>query len=1092
MSGAMNSAKSGQTKDSQDPAGTCPLKLSMLGIIPVRYAFDDNDEHGDQLHPFPDDGKRWQGRFKSDERHYTLRQLRDGWIYVFDQTANTFHEYQVLGCKFIKIDWSSDEATKPAAGRGSKGETKSCLFYPSTHTLFIGYAHQRWTWRVCEHMRSDSGSRNALMRKLSLNQCDENSALPHAQFARYLGDYVADIDVSDQNELFEHTCTPLSASEQQDDTPSESEFNLVAVKPAAASSEYLSDLPEQTSAVFVALDDPLADTSDLFIQFAKQVGSRSQLMGDEDKQHKLQMAALTRSLGRVTVEEKDLPEYIKQDPIRLLEFEKALTEYVATAELAEIEFTDAASQGVVPIFDSPIQKEADQQLAELKRMYNFSPSSQQMRDWKTKNNVFHDEVRWDDLDNFLIEHYTQLEGLDEQIQAHYAKFMTAFNQLGTDPVSLGIDNQDAYQQAYLMDLVSQFLAVVTQANSSEKGLARLKKELSFDSPKNLMALASAGFSVEANKAINEHVKDFSTSFLSLSTPSDMVALSTAIANWDTFTGDSRIQEKAWFKSLIDPIQLSFSAMQSAIANQAKDSWGALQELLFPYQYARKPGTQSLLSNIRLILVENIVNEDAVLKSNPNYAKELGNFGVKLNNILKEIDGAINLKPGKISPKNHQVGMANAARRKLENLYSKELPMMVTLKEQAAMKTFQQSVNEKLEAVWQKTKVNSTSVSNSLGGLGGLVFALNLWNTMAVLEALPQKLADNSSLSPLDNPAVGEALYATGYTLAAAGAISVAKSWEIIATRKSLLRLSLNMAINNNPGSVAGSALKTFSKSMALVSTVGMLASALETWESWGRLNDSSKPDMERIGYGIKMVATAAQGAVFSVQLITFFASRLGLFSITVGAIYAGWMLAALSIIGFLYLLAVIMTNVFKRSDMEQWLINSTWGTETESWPPTQELINLELLIHRPVIRLKSVLKELPDNQRYNFKMQWQLEIEVPSYLENRTIGLQITRLPKQSPSSYHITDEKSLVLINEQLGKWESDDEKLLYRLNLGGSDHDIVSVCLALPFNWINQKNKAIQFCAKGQSNGELALHPIEDEDFGKRNLLVGNPDDK
>lgn len=1092
MSGAMNSAKSGQTKDSQDPAGTCPLKLSMLGIIPVRYAFDDNYEHGDQLHPFPDDGKRWQGRFKSDDRHYTLRQLRDGWIYVFDQTANTFHEYQVLGCKFIKIDWSSDEATKPAVERGSDGETKSCLFYPSTHTLFIGYAHQRWTWRVCEHMRSDSVSRNALMRKLSLNQCDENSALPHAQFARYLGDYVADIDVSDQNELFEHTCTPLSVTEQQDDTPSESEFNLVAVKPAAASSEYLSDLPEQASAVFVALDDPLADISDLFIQFAGQVKSRSQLMGDEDKQHKLQMAALTRSLGRVTVEEKDLPDYMKQDPIRLLEFEKALTEYVVTAELAEIELMKSASEGTAAVFiDSPTQQDAEQQLAELKRMYNFTPTSSQMRDWKTKNNVFHDEVRWDDLDNFLIEHYTKLEGLDEQIQAHYAKFMTAFNQLGTDPVSLGIDNQDAYQQAYLMDLVSQFLTVVTQASNSEKGQARLKKELSLDSPKNLMALASSGFSVEANKAINEHVKDFSNSFLSLSTPSDMVALSTAIANWDTFTGDSRIQEKAWFKSLIEPIQLSFSAMQSAIANQAKDSWGALQELLFPYQFARKPGTQSLLSNIRLLLVESIVNEDAVLKSNPNYSKELGNFRVKLNNILKDINGAINLKPGKISPKNHQVGMANAARRKLENLFSKELPMMLTLKEQAAMKTFQQSVNEKLDAVWQKTKVNTTSVSNSLGGLAGLVFALNLWNTMAVLEALPQKLADNSSLDPRNNPAVGEAIYATGYTVVAAGAISAGRAWETI-VQKDLLKISLKVALKNEPTLVVKNTLKTFFKSVALVSTVGMISSAVETWESWGRIHDHSRTSLERAGYVLKGMATFVQAFVFSAQLGALMLNQLGVGFAVIGWISAGWMLTTLSVVGIIYLIAVIMTNVFKRSDLETWLRDSTWGKERKNWTSTQELINLELLIHRPIIRLHGVTKENSYKHMYQIDRQWLLEIELPLYLENKTIGLQVTRTPMKQLPMNNIVTLGSPVLVNEQLGQWVFKDGKLVYRLNLGGSNSDIVSICIAMPFNWVNQGDKLIKFFAKGQTSGELVLQSIEKEDIPTRVLLVGKKDDK
>ena len=137
MSTPNDAAKTGQTKDAQDPAGTCPMKHLEMGIIPVRYAFDDNDENGQQLHPIPGNNKQWQGRFKSKQRHYTLRQLRDGWLYVYDSTDKTFHEYQVEGSKFIKIDWSSDEANKPANERGTKGESKSCLIYPAKNTLYM-------------------------------------------------------------------------------------------------------------------------------------------------------------------------------------------------------------------------------------------------------------------------------------------------------------------------------------------------------------------------------------------------------------------------------------------------------------------------------------------------------------------------------------------------------------------------------------------------------------------------------------------------------------------------------------------------------------------------------------------------------------------------------------------------------------------------------------------------------------------------------------------------------------------------------------------------------------------------------------------
>ncbi len=488
-----------------------------------------------------------------------------------------------------------------------------------------------------------------------------------------------------------------------------------------------------------------------------------------------------------------------------------------------------------------MQQRAEQKLAELKTLYRFEPTSAQMRKWRKKDNSFIDEVRWADLDNFLVEHYTELKGLDEQIKQHYAQFMSAFNQLGLDPLLFGMDNQDEVQQAYLLALTSQFLVVVTQVNHDEKSLEILKKDLSFDSPKNLMALASTGFSLQANQAINNHIQGFSTAFLSTSSPSDMVAFATAIANWDTFTGDGRIQEKAWFKKWIEPVQSSFSALQKAVANQAKESWQAVMELLFPYQNQPKGGTPSLLANLRLLLVESLVREEAVLQHNPKYAAELKQFETKLNAILQEMNDALELKPGNVSPKNHQIATAQSAQRKLGQLLSSELPMMLTLKNQAVMNTFQQSVNEKLSALSKNVKTSSASVSQKLGGLGGLLFALNLWNTTAVLENIRYKVAQYPSWDPSKNPALGEAIYATGYTIVAAGAISAGRVWKTIASNQQLLESPLKRALQTTAGTTMQDALKTFSKSIALVATVGMIASALETWESWGSLMTAVKP-----------------------------------------------------------------------------------------------------------------------------------------------------------------------------------------------------------------------------------------------------------
>lgn len=87
----------------------------------------------------------------------------------------------------------------------------------------------------------------------------------------------------------------------------------------------------------------------------------------------------------------------------------------------------------------------------------------------------------------------------------------------------------------------------------------------------------------------------------------------------------------------------------------------------------------MLANLRLLLVESLVREEAVLQHNPKYAAELKQFETKLNAILQEMNDALELKPGNVSPKNHQIATAQSAQRKLGQLLSSELPMMLTLK-----------------------------------------------------------------------------------------------------------------------------------------------------------------------------------------------------------------------------------------------------------------------------------------------------------------------------------------------------------------------------------------------------------------------------
>ncbi|PJX93264.1 hypothetical protein CWM26_04480, partial [Escherichia coli] len=126
--------------------------------------------------------------------------------------------------------------------------------------------------------------------------------------------------------------------------------------------------------------------------------------------------------------------------------------------------------------------------------------------------------------------------------------------------------------------------------------------------------------------------------------------------------------------------------------------------------------------------------------------------------------------------------------------------------------------------------------------------------------------------------------------------------------------------------------------------------------------------------------------IFYIQFFTLLGSGIG--GPSIAAISAGWMLAGFAVIGIVYLIGVILTNVFKRSELEIWLSKSTWGKESAHWPVGKELTELEHLLHRPSLRLSQVTQRKAAQWMDSGSLQWQLELTLPDYLKGQTIGLQ--------------------------------------------------------------------------------------------------------
>lgn len=252
----------------------------------------------------------------------------------------------------------------------------------------------------------------------------------------------------------------------------------------------------------------------------------------------------------------------------------------------------------------------------------------------------------------------------------------------------------------------------------------------------------------------------------------------------------------------------------------------------------------------------------------------------------------------------------------------------------------------------------------------------------------------SGSHPDINPALREAMYASSYAVSAIAAIFRDGAWSKIIKDEQLLKMSLKEAIKDSTVTQAQLA-SSFAKYTAVVSVFGLIASGLEAWESWNKFSDPQNDSMENIGYGLKGGAALAQAGVFVVQSGFTVLSRFApnFISVSTGAVLAPWMISTLMVAGIVYLLAVVIINVFTRSELETWLKQSTWGNDSQGWSPLEEVSQLEHILHRPQMRLDKVLSRAPSQWMDTGSTQWQLSITLPPFTLGRNIGLQITRMP---------------------------------------------------------------------------------------------------
>ncbi|WP_223554465.1 toxin VasX [Pseudomonas sp. BF-R-01] len=152
--------------DAKCSTGGCSQMKQKLQLIPLRYGLVERLDPSSEL-SLP---------YKTASRPMGIRLLRDGWLYVIDNTTGYLHEYEVKNGVVTKCIWKGKEATQDKR-TGSAGE--NALIFTRGSSLHIAYAEVQWTAAKCSQMLKSSKERDLFMQKVNLAKGDVEKGGPN-------------------------------------------------------------------------------------------------------------------------------------------------------------------------------------------------------------------------------------------------------------------------------------------------------------------------------------------------------------------------------------------------------------------------------------------------------------------------------------------------------------------------------------------------------------------------------------------------------------------------------------------------------------------------------------------------------------------------------------------------------------------------------------------------------------------------------------------------------------------------------------------------------------------------------------------------
>ncbi|QWU81818.1 T6SS effector BTH_I2691 family protein [Pseudomonas lijiangensis] len=894
----------------------CPFKGPDVAIVPVRYALDRSryDVDPEQLKPLPAQGQ-WSALPRLKTRSYTLRQLYDGYVYVFDETADTFHEYTFSGVDacLTRIVWSAAHQGQDV--RSGEGDGKPYLLYPRKHRLHLAFSPVQWTWRICEHMRSHADSRALWMKPVDLARfcttLNEPDTLPLLDLATAVADIDKEYVVEDKR--FADSSIPTATPESQDPVAKS------IVTPLGADVYWLGSVPDKYSSLLIALDDPLGVLNDLGLQLA---GDQAAFQTwQQEHEHKLQMAQTVALLCGANGDLQQLPESVRDDRLKtqqyLSELETCFDQMDQEDMLTQHGNSLGGYLGTGDMFKSVDMRHT------LRTRYGRYPSQEDRQAWKDREK-WRREVDLEGARAYLQEHLPLSETLLQQVRDTQSDFQAWAEHLGNDPLRLFIDTTTPNTLLYLQTVMTHLLVVYGQDQQASAWLAEQEA-----SGSSLFGTMRYGFSPALKEALHQEANAL------LNGLGDFTNLATRAGELNAALNHQGFADAAWMKKLKQPVRDTFKALRELAGGAGKTIAENMLLAWVPVDSRLALGkSQNLGALIRNFMIGQILaNSPALSRLNEQIASRLKQWKREQRHLVKQIDDTRHNWLYPLAPRERR-HLARQLQSRLDALRLHELniPGLLDFQNNQYAQLLQDEIRAFCKSGLDVAKdwhTRAKAWSERLGGFGAAitwgVILINFINTAFLYEDLTR----DGDFSAKDIVKVG---YSLGYSFNLLMAVFVEAPWAVIKEAKPMLIDGKSVGILDRPaaywtkqGNAAwGEAIRGFRVTMVALGAFAVVAAVLEIWDIRGDYQNA-KTEEEKAALFVKGISVFVMITAGTFQLI----AGLTLYSKVVFFVMSTWFTIGLLIAGVVYLIATMVLNYFKQDSVGWWLRKCCWSRSSE-------------------------------------------------------------------------------------------------------------------------------------------------------------------